>query len=842
MKSNKVHIGFGFHVNCYHSYRGDTPDALGFGGDIRIIRRIIDTLDRWNKSGTNVKGTWDFENSYSLEKILPQYAPDIIESVKRRCLAGKDENIIMGYSNGAMGAMTDDELSASLRWAVSNPDGSGIKDIFGTCAPVVRPQEVMFTPSQTAVYNKCGIRALCLYYSCVPFDAFRTVIPQLDDEFAFNPLEYVYRESSITVMPTYSQMDIMDAGSLRALATDLHRKQTQGIIGRDVFIFINMDADSMFWEPMKVPKIIAGMPNTGGLDGLIAETYDLDFVEYDTAGAYIAAHEPVKKISFGEDVADGNFTGYSSWGEKPFNRLIWTRIERARLMGAGEDEEKSRLAFAQRVRLLSTTHFGLASPVLNKTREEKALELSSQMLVNTLGAHRAPQSLTLKAPAPSRVHSAELTLREGFCRDIRALGVRADGLMKYTACAVSHYAGGSIENIYLVCLTEKETSGFSPEFFTLSEIKPGAARKTAPVSAGGLTVSCADDGEIKLLCGGEVLAQAESFITYAGRKYRFGRPAAAELPLAGEGRGISLSGEIHIKGEAEPGFYRFDFFSTPCADVVFLSSDVKYPYTAENDLIASQASNLGRRCDYGWQEAAPLSFRLRLAPDAVIFKRSFAGNLSSYPLSDFTRAFAQNSSICSFNHQLTGGIICASDSSRGLAIANARAVLGSMAHCPMRLATQKDGAHELVINPFGTFFGRQRHYPSRGNGCMDEIYSIAAPQARSLAPSYNGAEERSVSALKAVSRDDFGAVSSGLAALADGCAAYGSGDVSPCCADNVILHPSAVSSVDASQLSPVSTAGFGKIRLIGIGIKFAANYLKSRRRMRRQEKEIKKEK
>ncbi len=28
MSELHVHVGFGFHVNCYHSYRGDTPDAL----------------------------------------------------------------------------------------------------------------------------------------------------------------------------------------------------------------------------------------------------------------------------------------------------------------------------------------------------------------------------------------------------------------------------------------------------------------------------------------------------------------------------------------------------------------------------------------------------------------------------------------------------------------------------------------------------------------------------------------------------------------------------------------------------------------------------------------------
>ena len=41
---NKIHVAFGFHVNCYHSYRGDTNDGLGFGSDIRIIRKILDTV------------------------------------------------------------------------------------------------------------------------------------------------------------------------------------------------------------------------------------------------------------------------------------------------------------------------------------------------------------------------------------------------------------------------------------------------------------------------------------------------------------------------------------------------------------------------------------------------------------------------------------------------------------------------------------------------------------------------------------------------------------------------------------------------------------------------------
>ena len=166
MTEHKVHVGFGFHVNCYHSYRGDTNDALGFGKDIRLIRYIIDTFDQWNKQGVPAKATWDFENAYSLEDILPKYAPDIIDNVRRRQAENGDENILMGYNNGAMSAMTDDEFLASVRWAVSNAHGSGLKDLFGSCEMIIRPQEVMFTPSNTTLYRKAGVKAVCLYYSC----------------------------------------------------------------------------------------------------------------------------------------------------------------------------------------------------------------------------------------------------------------------------------------------------------------------------------------------------------------------------------------------------------------------------------------------------------------------------------------------------------------------------------------------------------------------------------------------------------------------------------------------------------------------------------------------------
>ncbi|MCI7790534.1 MAG: hypothetical protein MR531_07135 [Lachnospiraceae bacterium] len=59
--------------------------------------------------------------------------------------------------------------------------------------------------------------------------------------------------------------------------------------------------------------------------------------------------------------------------------MIWTRLERTRMYAKLYENQKTP-SFEDRVRLLSTTHFGLASPVLNMTREQRALELSEVMI------------------------------------------------------------------------------------------------------------------------------------------------------------------------------------------------------------------------------------------------------------------------------------------------------------------------------------------------------------------------------------------------------------------------------------------------------------------------------
>ena len=825
-----VHVGFGFHVNCYHSYRGDTPDALGFGGDIRIMRHILDTLDDRNARGIPVKATWDFENAYSLESILPQYAPDIIERVRQRQAERGDENILMGYNNGAMSAMTEAEFQTSVSWAVTNPYGSGLQDLFGGCERIIRPQEVMFTPSDVQRYNRAGVKAVCLYYSCISFDAFRTLIPQLDDEKSFNPLRYVYRGEAITVIPTYSPNDIMDAGSLRALVVDLHEKQERGEIRSDVFLFLNTDADSFLWEPMAVPGALQKLPCFGGIGGYIDEIADLDFVRFDTPGGYLKDHEPVADIFFGQDVADGNLSGYMSWAEKPFNRLIWTRLERARAMARLAKSDSASPSFETRVRLLSTTHFGLASPVMNISRERKATELTEKMLTQEHSALPKRGSLTLLNPNGNSLVTAQLSLEAGFCRDVSALIVTGAGLKTFTACAMGHHRDGSISSVYLVAQFETAL----PEYALTFSL--GTPRSAEALSG---------DWSVKhgALCyRGRTLARLSSWIEYDSKIRAFGQPQREPLSLAGAGSGVRLTGEIHLPHELQSGHYTFDFFTVPGLDCLFARTAVQYPYTLEDHEISSQASNLGRYSDTKWLQTAPFELTLELGDHARVTKRNFMDDLSGYHVASFWRAFAQNENISSFNHQLTGGLLSLADEDGGVLLAHARQVLGSMAHCPMRLKTA-DGRRRISMNPFGTYFGPQRHYPTRGNGSSMDLYLAAAPQARSLAPAYNGAFEQSIQAIFPLSGSAPDAETTALAkAIADGVTVSGTdGDVHPFEGDNVILRASVDNRVDPKDLKSVTfVEQFGGVLpVLGLVARYTANLLRAQIKMRRRERRMK---
>ena len=778
----KIHIAYGFHVNCYHSYRGDTPDERGFGSDLRVIRGIIAALDELNAAGIPVKGTWDSENFFSLQSILPRFAPDILDGMRRRGKENGDENIIMGYSNGALGAMQPDELKASIELAVTNPEGSGLDDIFGTCARIVRPQEVMFTPSQVRTYNALGVKAVCLYYSCVPFDAFRTFLPPLDTKRAFNPLTFTYRGEGLTVIPTYSNADVCDAGCLRAWVKDLRQKQLSGEADCDLFLFINMDADAVFWESLDLPVIGNRLANTDGIRGLVKEVADLDYVVFDTPGGYLRTHGSAGEITFGQDCADGNFTGYASWAEKPYNRKIWTAIERSRAAAnAGYDG-----TFPERVKLLSTTHFGLATPVLNVCREAAADALAAELTAASVKTQGPP---VIRNVTGGTLHCVQVSCKTP------SFSVSAEGLIGAAVAPM-----GEDSAFLMLRFANVQT-----------EYRIGTADGAAPAQDSGLTLKSGGaelafgpDGRVryftyqnKRIGGTDFLA---SYLTYGGKRYDFicDRVSSGVLPGGGS---VRLSGRIELPGALRQGTFAYTFFTTPVVPGVFVHTFVCYPYTPERDAISTENSTLGRYTDMRWQEAAPLCLRFENSAPVSVIKRNFEGDISVFGVDSYAAADPENRTLDSFNNQLTAGLVGLTDGGKGLLLANARSVLNSMAHCPMRLTA--DGT--VLMNPFGTFTGRQRHHWNRSKDRIPRTYTLIAPQGKSLAPSYNGsAEQAMLCLLPFEGAMPAGDVLSDLLAFADGAFLEGTdGRISPFAGENVRVRAPGKELKDVRIRSPL---------------------------------------
>ena len=267
----KVYVMLGFHINFYHSWRGDTPDEAGFGTDMRVIRGVLDILDRANQDGKKARGYWDTEVYWTFQEILPKHCPDILERMRTRVTAGQDEIVVGPFNNGANHAATEDEFRAAVEWAIENPWGSGLRQLFPKVSSFYRPQESVFTIGQEKILKECGIDGLVLYYALVPFNTLGVFTPALPLERRYNPFWFRSREDQpqLIVFPAMSAADVLEMASLENMMLDLHTRQLRGEIKSDVVIHLNEDADLESWLPIKLPRLVQWFPNTRGLEEYI---------------------------------------------------------------------------------------------------------------------------------------------------------------------------------------------------------------------------------------------------------------------------------------------------------------------------------------------------------------------------------------------------------------------------------------------------------------------------------------------------------------------------------------------------------------------------------------------
>ncbi|MCG8638041.1 MAG: hypothetical protein MI863_29720, partial [Desulfobacterales bacterium] len=798
--NNKVYVAFGFHGNLYHSFRGDTNDENGFGKDIRVIRHILATLDRFNDRGVPVRASWEFDNHFSLEHLLPEHAPDIIDRVKHRVAEGRDEVLLMSYNNGIASAMTRQELTDAVNWSVSNPWGSGVKDIFGSYSPIVRPQEMMTTPGNFRIYKNSGIRAVSLYYSATPFDTFRVFSRELTREEAHNPLTYKTPGTGeeILIIPTYNIGDLVENVSLGLWVRRLHRLQRQGVIRRDVLVFINFDADSEYWTGtgrLKWP--LNRLPNTGGLEGLVNEVKDLNYVRFTTVNDYLADHGPAGSVTFSQDTADGSFDGYNSWSEKQAATDHWTRIVRARRIH-GTAEKLIRLlkdpgfesrvrplmdkAYILRMKALSTTNFGMATPFVAPRRNrvmgdildrldrlgdriETAVHYAVQEELTATpvpAGHRTVDTLMLISPGGNALPDTpspgsrfvilgQQTVRAADAEKGKGLYLTAPDGSTYPLIPVP----GPAEKRFYIPGNRSAPDGLYA--LTLGPVHDGTGL-TAAGSAGGATLKNRDitmafdrAGALSAFrWNGEQLLAPGSLMPYI----RYGGSQNTPDALTASAAKGKRTAAVRMSGDWTgpenrtllPGTVNYTFSLLEDLPYLFVSGEVRYPTTVNTDLIKADIPGLAVPADLEWQEVAPLELRLgsgaaRHRPVRIL-KHNYLGIDSAYDL-DYHRHSEENLDLDNVNNHITAGYVGLAAGNRGLALSMDQTVAANFAGAPVKVRFNRDkGEFKANINPFGSYHGKQNRRPTWGNGQGHEASLISGEQYHSAAPTYNGRTSR----------------------------------------------------------------------------------------------------
>jgi hypothetical protein len=770
--SPKIYLAFRFHGNFYHSYRGDTPDELGFGKDVRIIRHLIKTLDGLNEQGVPVRGTWDFENCFSLEQIMPVHCPDIIAGLKRRVQEEQDEMQLMSYNNGLISAHTAREFEEAIRRGITNTNGSGLHDLFGSHGGImVRPQEMMYTPMHLKLYKACGVDSISLFYSALPFNGFSNFIPPLAFPERYNPLTLTYPgiDETMTLMPCYNTGDLADHLTLRRWVRNMRRQQLTLDRPQDLLLLIDMDADDEFWVGFHVPFLSGRFSTIGGLKGLVENVLDLGYVEFTTPVRYLEHHPPLRTISIGQDTADGSFDGLSSWTEKWSNHRLWTGLERARILelqtrrlvaNGIPAEIKSLLdeSFEARLRILSTTHFGMAAPVMNLTREGVARDLVRRAVDTAAAAFKRaagkldPWDFSLL----DYVRGDSTGFVQYHARPSRALlrlPLRESAPQNF---AILDASGQAIPSAIL-------TTGKQREVLFVDNIGP-AERKDYSVKAGTtpplperpvivtgsvlqneyLRLGFDDHGQwIDLHLNGDQFANGRflrSGLVYAGRCYE------VESWLGGESFSLGLAGLMRMQGSfmlkgGYPVRFEREIILAAGMPYIYIFLRVYYPRTPDQNYDRGQAERLQRAWDNAWQAVMPCEISPALTGTSErplrVWKHNYCDHISSFSL-DYGH-YSKNDVLDSVNNQITHAWVAVSDGERGLLLAQNADVASNVAFCPLR--TRKQGqVSSLLLNPFGSYWGRQYRYATAdtGLGNLLAVRTSASGHIKPYAPSYNG--------------------------------------------------------------------------------------------------------
>ena len=562
-----------------------------------------------------------------------------------------------------------------------------------------------------------------------------------------------------------------------------------------------MDADDSYWYGYTFPAYLAWLPNTGGLAQIIEEVDSLDYAEFTTLSKYLETHEPVAEITFGQDTADGNFDGYDSWAQKSNSHEYWTTVMEDRwnhdatelayeALGTGEIPAKDGFllsrSYEMRLRLLSTTNFGMAAPFLAKNREKAAEEIADEMLTLSREAWgNAKDVLTKKInsvspPSPpvdgmifvdgfmvlSKEDASDKTDFAFVTFDLSDLSltdrgfyvVGPDGVVT-TPFIVEEERDDenkiTMTKLFMSGLTDDSTyflfSG-PPELYPRPEFETTAG--AGVLRNKNIKIEITNDGIIEGVYFDDkkrleeeslrpriVYIKGEDNVELSPRKFdveveRNGSAGVACVRLSGDFDVPEIEG-------GKPGYVDYRLTLLDGVPYLFLEGEIRYPETPRKDLMGmSSPPELKRRIDRGWYETAPAELILssgatKESPFTVI-KKNFLDIESSY-LVDYFKHSDENLNLASINNHITNGYVAVSGDDGGVALAMDNKVLSNFAFCPMKMTySDADKKFSLRLNPFGAYFGPQYYQPTWGDRAGFDVAIMSGQQYYSAAPTYNG--------------------------------------------------------------------------------------------------------
>ncbi|MFH2010795.1 MAG: hypothetical protein ABI333_29610 [bacterium] len=673
-----VLLAFSQHTSLFHSYRGDTNDDDGFGKDIEIIRSTIEIFDRHPQFCND----WDPDNLFSLDGWILEYAPDILDDIRRRVEDGQDGVRLMSWNNGLMTNETLDEFTASVERAKDSLEAF----VPGLWTPGVQPQENTLTPAHVAMYPALGIEWITLFYSATSFTGFRhEVALSMAEAHGVLTLESpLYPNASMKLVPVYHHADMLEHGGLANWLRQLHQNLTG-----TVALVIHFDADGDTWLGFE-----------SELEAV--EELDADWVVPARLQDIVAQLAPVSTVTLHRDLADGNFDGLSSWTEKPVNHRFYTRIVRSRLaerwaleLAPTVDATMQQAlddAFEARLYSLSTTHFGLANPRLHPDRE--ATGDASTIEAETRATDALAQVLdasTLPPLSARNLSGSEVAFLQPIAGSFAGTGGELRTLHSFDGSRA--WLAGSLALGQTAALTLGDASLVDD-----------------PVPLGGWGPDLVDATPLGPM------------IRLAGVEYR--------AELGDEQRVTGNGGEvITILGDWQPGHggtggsVRYDWIRFDAdPDAWWVEVTVTFPTFGDEDVVL------------WWDDALPLELQLGAAGSWTVERPLITGEVARYTVAE---AFdALNS------HAADGWVNLLPDGAEaGLSITTFQPLRAAPGFLPLRSRAVGDTAYRLSAAPFSALWGElldHRPQSTLGAGLAELTSRLTGSQFHPTAPAWEG--------------------------------------------------------------------------------------------------------